>query len=255
MKTRYLDIDDRTEDLKDILRVHKARARDFEARFEASLIYHENALEGVVFTGAELMSALDPRSVAMEVSTASLYAEIRNHKAALDFVRAEAGSKKSTINMTLVKKLYEMLGAGLDGKDKAVFRKDIPLHRSYFHDIAQPAKIQPALEKMIAATATAEFKEMHPIQQAAQVQWSFMQAFPFTENSGKIARLLSNLILIRAGYFPVIIHAIDRQRYYEAFRSPPGALRLLMVEAMANALDNAFKYFDQARTVPLPRAS
>lgn len=255
MKTRYLEIDDRTEDLKDLLRQNKARAKEFEARFEASLIHHENALEGVVYTGAELMAALDPNSVAMEASTAGMYAVIRNHKAALDFVRSEAKAKKLAINMTLVKKLFEMLGAGIDGKDKAVFRKDIPLHRSYFHEIAPPAKIQPALEQLFATTTSADFKELHPINQAAQVHWSFMQAFPFTDNSGKVARLLANLILVRAGYLPLIIHAVDRQRYYESLRVPPGALRSLMVEAMINSLDNAFLYMDDGRQSIVSRAS
>ena len=35
-------------------------------------------------------------------------------------------------------------------------------------------------------TASAEFREYHPIQQAAAVQHEFLQIFPFTEHSGKV---------------------------------------------------------------------
>ena len=62
----------------------------------------------------------------------------------------------------------------------------MPLHRTYFHDIAQPAKIQGLLEKLVDFTATAEFREYHPIKQAATVQHQFLQIFPFTEHCGKV---------------------------------------------------------------------
>ena len=259
MKTLYLDIDDRTEDLRELMRDQKGSAKEFLGKFDVSLIYHENALEGIVFTSSELLAALDPTRIAPEASMVQAFAEVRNHKAALEFIREEARGKKTNITLTLVKKLQEMLSATADGKDsgkdRAAFRKDMPLHRTYFHDIAQPQKIAAQMEKLIDFTAGAEFREYHPIMQAAHVQWTFMQAFPFTENSGKVARLLSNLILIRHGYLPVIIHAIDRQRYYESFKMPPSGLRDILIEAMDNSLDNAFKFFRGEQPVRLPRAS
>jgi Fic family protein len=71
-----------------------------------------------------------------------------------------------------------------------------------------------------------------------------MQVFPYTENSGRVARLLANLILIHAGYrLPVIIHATDRQRYYDSLRLPEATLRDLTIEALDNALEQAEKFF------------
>ncbi|MGI5861712.1 MAG: Fic family protein [Myxococcales bacterium] len=243
MKTRYLGVDERTEALKDRLRSGSVEALEFQSKFELSLIYHENALEGIVFTSAELLGALDPRAKASDASQMPVFTEIRNHKAALDFVRAEAQSKKSKISVTLMKKIYEILGAGIEGREKAVYRKDVPLHRSYFHEIAPPAKIPGLLEKLVDATTTAEYRENHALNQAAMVQWQFMQAFPFNESSGKVARLLSNFVLLKRGYQPVIIHAADRQRYYDALRLPVSSLGHLLLEAMENSLDNAFKFF------------
>jgi Fic family protein len=127
-----------------------------------------------------------------------------------------------------------------------VFRKDMPLHRTYFHEIHQPAKIADALDRVLQRTTTTEFKESHPIKQATQLHHEFMQVFPFTENSGKVARLLSNLILLRNGSLPAVIHAIDRQRYYEALKQAAPSLRNIYVEALENSLDNAFKFFENA---------
>jgi Fic family protein len=119
----------------------------------------------------------------------------------------------------------------------------MPLHRTYFHDIAQPAKIQPALEKLVDYTASAEFREFHPIKQAATVQHMFLQIFPFTEHSGKVGRMCTNLILLRNNYMPAVIHSIDRQKYYESFRGNVAGFRTLLMDAIENSLDNGLKYF------------
>ena len=120
----------------------------------------------------------------------------------------------------------------------------MPLHRTYFHDIAQPAKIQPRCSRSWwTSPLRAEFREFHPIKQAATVQHQFLQIFPFTEHSGKVGRMCSNLLLLRHNYLPAIIHSIDRQRYYEAFRGTAAASAQLLMDAMENSLDNALKYF------------
>jgi Fic family protein len=243
MKTRFVDVDDRMDDLADRMRGDADLAGEFLRRYELSWLYHENALEGVVYTGQELATALDHPPVA-DASFVGVLQEIRRHKAAVDLVREEAKSKKVRVNLTFVRKLNETLAGGPDAKGAGEFRKDMPLHRAYFHEIAQPAKIPALLQKVIDACESADFRNAHPIQRAAKLHHGFMQVFPFTDSSGRIARLLSNLVLLQAGYrVPCIIHATDRQRYYESLRLPEATLRDLTSEALANALDQAEKFF------------
>jgi Fic family protein len=242
MRTRFVDIDDRMEDLADRMRGDAELAAEFLRRYELSWLYHENALEGVVYTSQELAMALDHPPVS-DASFVSVLQNIRNHRTAADLVREEAKSKKVRVNLTLVRKLNETLAGGPDAKG-AEFRKDMPLHRAYFHEIAQPAKIPALLQKVLDTCESADFRNAHPIQRAAKLHHGFMQVFPYTENSGRVARLLANLVLLQAGYrMPCIIHATDRQRYYESLRLPEAILRDLTSEAIANALDQAEKFF------------
>ena len=246
MRTRYVDFDDRMEDLTDRMRSEPEIAEDFLTRYELSWLYHENALEGVVYSSQELTTALagSPLADATFVSTLQ---SIKNHKIALDLVREEAKAKKVKINLTLVKRLHETLTAGQEGRAQADWREDMPLHRAYYHEIAQPPKIAPLLQKVLDACDSADFRGAHPIQQASKLHHGFMQAFPFTENSGRVARLLANLLLFHAGYrLALIIHATDRQRYYDSLRLPEAALRDLKIEALDNALSQAEKFFAQA---------
>ncbi len=246
MRTRFIDIDDRMEDVSDRMRSDPELTAEFLRRYELSWLHHENALEGIVYSGIELATALDNPPVA-DATFVSALQEIRNHKTALDLVREEAKAKKLRINLTLVRKLYDTLCAGFEGKNGAEFRKDMPLHRAYFHEIAPPAKIPALLQKVLDACDSAEFRNAHPVQRASKLHHAFMQVFPYTDNSGRVARLLANLILLNGGYrVPCIIHATDRQRYYESLRLSDGAFRELMVEALDNALGQGEKFFREA---------
>lgn len=265
VKERYQDIEEKNEELRDFLTSHRA-GRGFLERYEMSWIYHDSALEGVVYTSQELAAALNPGAMAAEASLMPIILEIRNHKAVVEYVREEARSSKkgAALTMNQVRRMHDLFSGNTPEaqaaraaterreksekelakeKERTGFRKDMPLHRTYFHDIAQPSKIPALLEKLVDLTASAEFRESHPLKQAATLQHQFMQIFPFADHSGKVGRMCSNLVMLRHNYLPCIIHSIDRQKYYESLRGPVGAFRTLMTDAVENSLDNALKYF------------
>jgi Fic family protein len=84
---------------------------------------------------------------------------------------------------------------------------------------------------------------MHPIKQATHSHHRFMEIFPFSDLSGKVGRMLMNIILIRHGYMPCIVHSTDRQAYYEGLRLNATEFGHIVMDAMDNALDNATKFF------------
>lgn len=265
-KERFQIIEDKTAQLRKLLELRRPEVQDFHEKFEMSWVYHDSALEGTVYTPQELAAALHPGAVAAEASLLPIVWEIRNHKAALDMVREEAktSKKNAALTMTYVKRIHDLVsGNTLEAqqaralaerrertekelakeREKQGFRKDMPLHRTYFHEIHQPSKIQPALEKLIDWTASAEFRELHPIMQAARVQHGFIQIFPFTENSGKVGRFLTNFILLRNQLWPVVVVSVDRQKYYESFRGSVNGFANLMMDSLENSLENGIKFF------------
>ena len=254
MRSRYLDIEDRTQDLADLLRDEPILAHDFLRKYELSWIYHENALEGVVFSGQELEIGLANHPIA-DFTSLNAFRDVRNFKAAIDVARSEASAKKPKVTLALITKLYEVLHSGFEARAVAEYRKEIPLHRAYFHEIAQPAKISSLLGKLVEWCESSEFKSSHAVHKASKLQHGFMQIYPYTDGSGKIARLLANLLLIHDGYHPCIIHTIDRQRYYESLRLPEPTLRELMMESMQNGLDNGEKFFQEALVARAKKAA
>src|SRR5207302_695222 len=212
-RTQYLDLDDRTEDVRELMRGRSRETRDFLEKYELSWVYHEQALEGMVLTHAELRQALDPNPGMIDSSMVHAFREVQNQRNTIEFIKQEARAKVVKYNLTLVKKLYEMLYGGLPNRTPITFRRDMPLHRVYFHDIVQPVQIQPGLEQLFDFMNTEEFRKWHPIRQATHSHHRFMEIFPFSDLSGKVGRMMMNLILIRHGYMPVIVHSMDRQKY------------------------------------------
>jgi Fic family protein len=272
VKERFQSIEDKTARLREILSRKRPAVQDFLDRFEMAWVYHDCALEGSVYTSPELSAALHPGAVVAEASLLPIVWEIRNHKAALDYMRSEAGASKknSPLSMTFVRHLHDLLsGATPEAqaaraqaerrertekelakeRDKQGFRKEIPLHKTYLHDIAQPSKVQPMLEKLVDWTTSSEFRELHPILQSARLQHQFIQIFPFADTSGKIGRFLTNFILVRSGFFPAVIVSVDRSKYFGSFRSSFSVFSNLIIDAVENSTDNALKHFsDLART-------
>jgi Fic family protein len=242
-RTQFLDLDDRTEDVRELMRSRSRETEQFLAKYELSWVYHECALEGMVLTHAELRQALDPNPGMVDSSMVHAFTEVRNQRRAIEFIKLESKSKMLKYGLPLVKRLYEVLYEGLPNRNPGNFRRDMPLHRVYFHDIVQPVQIQPGLEQLFEFMASEEFMRMHPFKQATHSHHRFMELFPFSDLSGKVGRMMMNLILIRSGYMPLVIHSMDRQEYYEALRLNATQFGKVMMQSMDNALDNAYKFF------------
>jgi hypothetical protein len=54
-----------------------------------------------------------------------------------------------------------------------------------------------------------------------------------------------NLMLLREGYPPAVLHATDRQRYYDALKTSADATSAIVQEALENSLDSTLRYFQR----------
>ncbi len=243
MRHIYFEIERKTQQLKDGLK-KRGKTDDFRQMMDISWVHHDSALEGIVYSYAEITAAMENRILA-DVSHLSTYQEIRNHMNAIIDAREMSKAKKVKPSIESLKKLHGRLVYLNDNAVAGRYRKDIPIHRAYFHDIALPNKISYALAKVLEWMSSSEVKDYHPIKLGAYAHYEMMQVFPFSEHSGKIARLVMNQYLMNAGLYPVIIHSSDRQRYYETLKGQPKALKQLVIESIDNSLGNALKFLQQ----------
>jgi hypothetical protein len=225
------------------------RRRYFES-FDMSWIYHDSALEGVVYSFQELKTATDStETVLQDSSLQPVCDEIRRHKQAIEFVRDFATKKRLPITLDVVKRIYLILHPEEGDLKTLKYRKDIPQHRLYFHEYAPPDKIAYKVRQVVDWINDPETKRgRNALRIAARAHYDLLRVFPFAHDSGKVSRLLMNMLLMRAGYEPAIIHSTERQRYYEALKGSAAIILHMVQEAEENGLASIEKLLEEHET-------
>jgi Fic family protein len=95
---------------------------------------------------------------------------------------------------------------------------------------------------------SSEVKDLHPLVRACEAIHRLLHIYPWTQHSGRVARLLGNYIMLTEGYLPVIVHSIERQRFYDALRHKDNALLELMLESLENNVETTHKFFSELET-------
>jgi Fic family protein len=231
-----------------------AQSEDFRKRyidsFDMSWIYHDSALEGVVYTFEELRGALGPQPVPItDSSLQPTYDDIKRHKEAIEYVRDFAIKKRLPVTVDVIKKIYLILHPE-EGDIKTVkYRKDIPQHRLYFHEYAPPDKIAYKVRQVVDWLNDPETrKTRNGVRIAARAHYDLLRVYPFPTDSGKVSRLFMNLLLMRSGLPPSIIHSTERQRYYEALKGSATTVLQMVQESVENALSSVEKLLNEHET-------
>jgi Fic family protein len=250
-----LSIEERTADLEArLLKADPEAQTRYRDDLDLSWIAHDSALEGVVYTLQELKTAIDPGASFVGVGDSSIQPvveEIRRHREALNFVRDYAIKRRLPINVDIVKRIYTILHPE-EGDVKTVkYRKDIPQHRLYFHEYAPPDKIAYKLRQIIDWVNDPETRRTRtPVRIASRAHYDLLRVFPFTHDSGKVARLFMNLLLLRSGYPPAVVHSTERQRYYEALKGSSATMNSIVQDAIDNSLASIEKLLDSYDAKP-----
>ena len=87
--------------------------------------------------------------------------------------------------------------------------------------------------------------DLHPILIAAGFHTQFLKIHPFGDGNGRMARIITNLILMLCGYVPAIIKLDDRRDYYSSINTSslnePENLALFLAQAEISSLELAIK--------------
>jgi len=81
----------------------------------------------------------------------------------------------------------------------------------------------------------------HVIEEFADVHAEFERIPPFNDGNGRVGRLVLNLLLVRYGYPPAVIHKKDRARYLDGLRrtdeGDPGLLGEVLARSVKHGID------------------
>lgn len=175
--------------------------------------YNSNNIEG------STLSLGDTALVYQGVSVNASRDDIRQAEggfAALRFL-GEAIEEEADFSERLIKRAHELVYAeAQDPATRGVYRTtEVEITGAPF----QPAPSVYVSERMESLVASILKSKKHVVVTAALFHLEFESIHPFVNANGRTGRLISNLLLMRAGYEPINIQAESRARYIAAIRA------------------------------------
>lgn len=238
MNLTYLEIDHQ--------RSHYDRltgpARDaFMDRLALGWLYHDHALEGVVLTQRDIWRALTGQPVRNYCDGVVQKSLCRMRDIALSFFDPE--SRPEELSMEFIKDLHVRLCDPGD-ENAGRYRKRDTSPGVYNLDVCPQGSISYYFRKFMDCYEQ-ELVNYHPVRAAAIAHWEYMKIFPFDEKSGVVGRLMMNYLLVKNGYPPAIIHAMDRHLYFSALDGHRTDLVPVVVDAVRSTIDAARVFSEQ----------
>lgn len=246
LEYRFSEVDDLVERWRrKVARTAPRLRNEFRERLLISLIYHDAALEGDVLTYGEIKAALEPGATPVEGVPTASHESIRRYHAACIYIEQMSVPGAPPFDREMLRKLYGILAPD-EQATGAPYRTENPLHRLYYHDIVAPEHIAREMQRLGDWLDSADARVLHPIERATEAHLQLMTIFPWARDSGRGARIISNMILRRAEHPLAVLHSIDRQGYYEALRGDREALITLYLEAIETTALSEIKVYEEA---------
>ncbi len=248
----------------DRLKAELDRRRPLASEVEARVLqkfrlwwtYHSNAIEGNKLTQGEtemfLLEGLTAKGKPLKD-----HLDLQGHSNAINyllaFIRAkdlltEAAIRK--LHQVLLVESYQTRALTPDGLPTAKTvslgqYKTQPNHvrtpTGEIHYYATPEDTPPRMHALVTWQRNElEKAAIHPVEVAARFHHEFTAIHPFDDGNGRMARLLMNLLLMQAGYPPVVIRMVERDEYLmflrEADRDNPDAFLCFIAERVIESL-------------------
>lgn len=172
--------------------------------------YHSDAIEGNTLTLQETKLVLE-EGVTIGGKPLKDHIEAKNDAEAFDLMIELVHAKKS-ISQEIIQQVHEAVTRGI--------LQNPGQYRIGNVGIAGSATTPPSYLKIIRLMdeyiQDIQKLSLHPVKKAAFIHHELVRIHPFLDGNGRVARLLTNLFLMKKGYPPIIVKKTDRKRYYRA---------------------------------------
>jgi Fic family protein len=235
------------------LRSRRPLPRDIMERLRQQLrlyhTYNSNAIEGNTLSLKETRLILE-QGITIGGRSVREHLEATDNAEAFDWIW-KSGRPGLHFDHAPLKKLHEMVTKGTLETPWQYRQQQVWIGGSA-HVPPPPSKIVPRLDEL--------FKELpairEPVLRSVYLHHRLSMIHPFLDGNGRTARLAANLVLIGAGYPPVVLRVEDRRRYYkgldEADRGRYGPFSGFVLHAVDEGLTVFLSAVDAERAlVPL----
>ncbi|KZC06424.1 PREDICTED: adenosine monophosphate-protein transferase FICD homolog [Dufourea novaeangliae] len=175
-------------------------------------IYHTVGIEGNTMNLAQTRAIVETR-IAVAGKSIDEHNEILGLDAAMKYINATLVNRVGSISIKDILEIHTRVLGHVDPVQGGHFRRT----QVYVggHVPPGPGDIHYLMEEFVLWLNSETAIRMHPVRYAALAHYKLVHIHPFSDGNGRTSRLLMNMILMQAGYPPVIIHKQHRHTYYE----------------------------------------
>jgi Fic family protein len=231
-------------------------------KFRLDWNYHSNAIEGNTLTYGETRAFL-LHGITAQGKPFRDYLDIKGHRDALEYLEqfvqeghilTEADIRE--LHKVLLVEPYEMPAITAEGwptKRRIAIGQyktasnSVRTSTGEMHYYAAPHETPALMGDLMQWYRTAwEKRQLHPLLLAATFHLRFVAIHPFDDGNGRMARLLMNLVLMQAGYVPVIIHTESKNEYLLALEKADAGEVEGFIKLIGQSLLASLRFFLQA---------
>lgn len=175
-------------------------------------IYHTVGIEGNTMNLEQTRAIVETR-IAVSGKSIDEHNEILGLDAAMKYINATLVNRVGSISIKDILEIHRRVLGHVDPVEGGEFRRT----QVYVggHIPPGPDDIHYLMEEFALWLNSEQAIRMHPVRYAALAHYKLVHIHPFADGNGRTSRLLMNMILMQAGYPPVIIHKQHRHKYYE----------------------------------------
>ncbi|MBI2450339.1 MAG: Fic family protein [Candidatus Nealsonbacteria bacterium] len=191
----------------------ESAVRKIREQFEIEMTYNSNAIEGNSLTLKETYLVIN-EGITIKGKPLKDHLEAKSHKEALDYLyESVSKDKRNTISERLIRLFHQIVTQDIDREWAGKYRNSAVLIGGADHKPPEAIEVPKLMENLIKWIGKNQ-KKLHPVELAAIIHHKITAIHPFFDGNGRTARLIMNVILMRAGYPLSVILKNDRKKYY-----------------------------------------
>lgn len=209
LKNLLTKIDSTQQEINEYRPLDEPMLSQLKAYYRIGLTYSSNALEGNSLTETETKIVLED-GLTIGGKPLKDHLEAVGHSKAYDFMFSLIKSDLFTEQDILA--LHRMFYYQIDDKQAGRYRQQRVFISGSQYSVPNWTDIPKLMEEWLQQLPE-QREKLHPVEFAAQIHKEFVFIHPFIDGNGRLARLLTNLVLLQAGYLIVIIPPVIRAEY------------------------------------------
>ncbi|MFH1275579.1 MAG: Fic family protein [Candidatus Woesearchaeota archaeon] len=216
--------------------LHEKDLEDLNKRFIANYVFESNAIEGSSLTLKNVVEVVFEDRISQGKDLREIYEAQNSYKVFL-FLK----SSRVKINNELIIKIHAML---MDKIDNRLGYRKVPMELlgNPLAKLSSPEEVEEDLNNLLKWFEKSE-NNLYPLELAFKFHAKFEKIHPFSDGNGRVGRFLLNYILIKKGYFPIIIRKNTRNNYIKSLEAADRGKWIVLMRFALNHYKNTFRKF------------